>query len=235
MASVNAPGDPPGKRAAKSKAAKSGAPSKASGVKRDPEAAKQRILQAALAEFSAKGLGGARVDVIAQRAGANKRMLYHYFGNKDDLFLLVLERAYEDIRRHEDALHLGEHEPVAAMAELVQFTFDFMVEHPHWINLLNSENLHRARHLKRSKRIREMHSPLVDTIKRVLRKGETAGVFRQGVDPVQLYISIAALSYFYFSNIHTLSTIFDRDLADPAERDIRRRHAVEVVLGYLKP
>ena len=124
-------------------------PAKRNSAKRNPEAARQRILAAALAEFSEKGLGGARVDVIAERAGANKRMLYHYFGNKDDLFLAVLELAYGDLREAEKALNLDDLSPVEGMRKLVAFTFDYFNQTPYFINLLNNENLHGARHLRR--------------------------------------------------------------------------------------
>ena len=124
-------------------------PAKRNPAKRNPEAARQRILAAALAEFSEKGLGGARVDVISERAGANKRMLYHYFGNKDDLFLAVLELAYGDLREAEKALNLDDLSPVEGMRKLVAFTFDYFNQTPYFINLLNSENLHGARHLRR--------------------------------------------------------------------------------------
>ncbi len=120
------------------------------------------------------------------------------------------------------------------MRRLVEFSFDYYVDHPHFTRLLNSENLHRARHLRRSTRVREMHSPLIALIRGLLQRGVQQGLFRAGVDPVQLYISIAGLGYFYFSNIHTLSTIFGRDLSSPRLRLVRRRHVVEVVLGFLK-
>jgi AcrR family transcriptional regulator len=203
--------------------------------RRAPERTREQILQAAIREFADKGLGGARVDAIAARAGANKRMLYHYFGSKADLFLAVLERVYDDIRGAETDLHLEALDPVAAMRKLVEFSFGYFIANPHFIPLLNSENLHSARHLKRSKRIREMHSPLVAMISRMLERGRESGAFRRDVDPVQLYVSIAALGYFYFSNIHTLSTIFGRDLSAPRRIAERKRHAADMVLGYLRP
>jgi len=204
-------------------------------VKRDPGRARARILRAAVREFADKGLGGARVDRIAARAHANKRMLYHYFGNKEDLFLASLESVYEDIRAHERTLRLEDQPPLDAMRRLITFTWDYFVANPHFISMLNTENLHRARFLRRSKRIQAMHSPLVALIAGVLERGAAEGVTRPGVDPTQLYISIAALAYFYLSNLHTLSTIFARDFAAPAERARRRDHVVEVILGYLRP
>jgi AcrR family transcriptional regulator len=204
-------------------------------ARRAPERTREQILQAAIREFADKGLGGARVDAIAARAGANKRMLYHYFDNKAGLFLAVLERIYDDIRHAETELHLDALAPVAAMRRLVEFSFGYFIANPHFIPLLNSENLHRARHLKRSKRIREMHSPLVAMISRMLERGQGSSEFRRDVDPVQLYVSIAALGYFYFANIHTLSTIFGRNLSAPRRVAERKRHAADMVLGYLRP
>jgi AcrR family transcriptional regulator len=202
--------------------------------RRDPDATRARILEAAVAEFAGKGLGGARVDEIAARASANKRMLYHYFGNKDDLFLAALERVYEEIREAEQALDLERLAPMEAMQALVEFTFDYFTRRPEFVTLLNSENLHKARHLKRSERIAAMHSPLIELIDGILKRGVAQRVMRSGVDPMQLYVSIAGVSYFYHSNIHTLSTIFLRDFTSEGERARRREHVVEVILGFLR-
>jgi AcrR family transcriptional regulator len=200
---------------------------------RNPTRTRLAIIEAATEEFAAFGLGGARIDAIAQRAGLNKRMLYYYFGNKEDLFQAVLERTYDNIRTAEHALHLDEIDPVQAIRQLVSFTWDYYIEHPEFLTLLNSENLHQAAHLKRSANIRKMNSPLIETLSKVLERGQTAGLFRGGVDPVQLYISIAALSYFYLSNCHTLSAIFGRDLRQPKAEVERLSHMTELVLGYL--
>jgi len=202
---------------------------------RRPERTRNRILEAATDEFSERGLGGARVDSIARAAGVNKRMLYHYFGNKEDLFLAVLERAYEKIRGQESALRLENLPPVEAMRRLVRFTFNYFVENQYFVALLNSENLHRARHIRRSPRVTSINSPVIGILERVLKRGRRAGVFRGGVDAVQLYISIAGVAYFYFSNIHTLSTIFARDLNSRAALAERERHVTDVILGYLRP
>ncbi len=200
---------------------------------RDPAGTRSRILEAATAEFARFGLGGARVDRIAVRAGANKRMLYYYFGDKEGLFLAVLEQTYAGIRAAEQALHLLDTPPVAAIARLVEFTWRYYLEHPEFLTLLNSENLHRARHLKRSKDIRATNSPLIATLGEILRRGAAEGVFRAGVDPLQLYVSIAGLAYFFLSNNHTLSQVFDRDLAAPAARGERLEHMTALVTGFL--
>jgi AcrR family transcriptional regulator len=208
---------------------------KRSTAKRDPEGTRSRILRTAVAEFSDKGLDGARVDAIAARARINKRMLYHYFGNKEALYRAALECVYADIRDHERTLRLEDQAPLAAMRTLVTFTWDYFIENPRFLSMLNTENLHRARFLKGLSRIPAMHSPLVTLIAGILERGVAAGLFRRGVDPTQLYISIAALAYFYLSNVHTLSTVFSRDFRSAAERRRRRDHIVEVILGYLRP
>ncbi|MCB2100303.1 MAG: TetR family transcriptional regulator [Rhodobacterales bacterium] len=204
-------------------------------AKRNPEQTRERILEAAVAEFAENGFGGARVDAIAERALANKRMIYHYFGNKEDLFVAVMERAYEQIRRHEIELDLQHRDPEQGIRELVRFTFQYFLDHPEFIRLLNNENLYEARHVRRSTRIPELHSPLVDQLDMVLRRGESMGEFRPGVEPVQLYISIASLGYFYLSNAATLGTIFNRNLKTKAALDERLEHITQVVLGYLRP
>jgi AcrR family transcriptional regulator len=201
---------------------------------RNPERTRGRILEAATGEFARYGLGGARVDRIARRAGANKRMLYYYFGGKEDLFLAALEARYAHIRNAEQALELEHLRPRQALRRLVKFTWAYYLEHPEFLTFLNSENLHKGRHVRKSKRVREMHSPLIETLRAILRRGEREGVFRRGVDPVQLYISIAGEGYFYLSNRYTLSRIFDRDLMSPAALEQRARHMVDLVLHALK-
>ena len=200
---------------------------------RDPEGTRSRILEAATKEFARFGLGGARVDRIASRAGANKRMLYYYFDDKEGLFLAVLEHTYAGIRAAEQKLRLLDAPPVEAIARLVEFTWRYYLQHPEFLTLLNSENLHRARHLKRSKDIRATNSPLIATLGEILRRGAAQGVFRTGVDPLQLYVSIAGLAYFFLSNNHTLSRVFDRDLAAPAAREERLAHMTALVTGFL--
>ncbi len=200
---------------------------------RDADKSQLTILSAAMEEFAQYGYAGARVDRIAERAAINKRLIYYYFGNKDDLVLAVLERTYADIRAAEQALHLDAMDPVEAVRQLVSFTWHYYLEHPEFITLLNSENLHQATHLKQSARIQEMNSPLVELLAGVLERGRRQGLFRDGVDPIQLYISIASICYFYLSNNPTLSAIFGRDLRTPKALAQRLSHMKELVLGYV--
>ncbi|MGH8740198.1 MAG: TetR/AcrR family transcriptional regulator [Burkholderiales bacterium] len=201
---------------------------------RDPGRTRARILEAASQEFARYGLGGARVDRIAVRAGANKRMLYYYFGDKDGLFLASLEQSYARIRSAERTLDLEHRDPREALKRLVKFTWKYFLEHPEFLTLLNSENLHKGRHVRKSRRVPEMHSTLVETLRTVLRRGEAQGLFRKGVDPVQLYISIAGEGYFYLSNRYTLSRIFERDLMAPRALAGRARHITQMILNALR-
>ena len=202
--------------------------------RRDPDRTRQAILAAAQDEFARKGLSGGRVDEIARRARANKRMIYHYFGNKDGLYLAVLERVYESLRGSERALDLADLEPEAAVKRLVEFNFDYCRRHPELISLINNENLHRAYHLRQSKKVRALHSPFVQLIDDILKRGVAKGVFRSGLDPVNLYITIAAVGYFYLSNNWTLSAIFGRTLDSDAACRRRKQHNVDVILSAIR-
>ena len=203
--------------------------------RRNPTATRQKLLAAARREFAASGLAGARVDEIAARAGVNKQLVYHYFGDKDALYLAVLEWVYEEIRAQERKLNLEGLPPERAIRKLIESSFDHLAAHPDFIVLLNDENRGGARHVRGSRRLEAMHSPLVSMVDTILKQGVRAGTFRRGVNPVHLYISIAGLSYFYFSNTRTLSAIFGTDLGSPAARRARRKHVVDLVLGALRP
>lgn len=200
---------------------------------RDADRSQGTILAAARDEFAEYGLGGARVDRIAERAGLNKRLIYYYFEDKEKLFQAVLEQAYRDIREQEAQLHLLDLAPATAVRRLIEFTWDYYLAHPEFMTLLNSANLHKARHLAESRRARELNSPLIETLAAVLERGRREGSFRGGVDPVQLYVSIAGMAYFYLSNSYTLSAIFGRDLLAPKARSERLSHMTDVILGYL--
>ena len=201
---------------------------------RNSEKTKAAILVAARAEFAERGFEGARVDAIAARAGANKRLLYHYFGNKEEVYRAVLLDAYEEIRRGERALSLDQYGPVDAMDRLVRFTFRHFLANPWFPRILGTENIENARFLKTLPNIKALHSPLVGQIRTIVERGADAGSFRRDVDPVQLYISIAALGIFYVSNMATLSVIFDRDLAALDMVQEREGQAVQMVLDYLR-
>jgi len=202
---------------------------------RDAEATRKRILDAALGEFAGKGLAGARIDVIADAARSNKRMIYYYFESKEQLYIAALEHAYIDMRVCEAALDLTALAPVEAIRTLIHFKFDYYDTHPWLVGLLNGENMLGARFLRQSKRLRELQVSLIETLSALLKAGAKSGDFKRGVDPIELYLSIASLSYFYFSNRATLSTAFGQVLDSAAALRRRRAHAAEVILGYLRP
>src|ERR1700744_1054634 len=203
--------------------------------RRNPAATRQKLLAAARREFAASGLAGARVDEIAARAGVNKQLVYHYFGDKDALYLAVLEWVYEEIRAQERKLNLEGLAPERAIKKLIESSFDHLARHPDFIVLLNDENRNSARHVRASLKIEDMHSPLGNMVSKILKEGGRAGTFRKGINPVHLYISIAGLSYFFFSNTPTLSAIFGKDLGSAAARRARRKHVADLVLQALRP
>ncbi|MBX3551778.1 MAG: TetR family transcriptional regulator [Pseudolabrys sp.] len=201
--------------------------------RRDSALTKESILRAATYEFCRNGLGGARVEAIAQRAKANMRLLYAYFGDKSGLYIAVLEHVYTEIRSAEQQLNLDNLDPAAAMRELVNFTFTFFGEHPDYIALINTENLQRAQNMRKSRKIAKLTLPLVTSIEDILRRGSAADVFRKDIDPINLYISITALSYFHVSNRYTLSAMFGKDLGEPEWLKGRREHAQEMIFAWL--
>ena len=203
--------------------------------RRDPAATRSKLLMAARREFASSGLAGARVDEIAARAGVNKQLVYHYFGDKDALYLAVLEWVYEEIRAQERELNLEGLPPEQAIKKLIESSFDHLAAHPDFIALLNDENRGGARHVRGSRKLEAMHSPLVNLVSTILGQGMKAGIFRKGINQVHLYISIAGLSYFYFSNTPTLSAIFGKDLSSRAARQARRKHVVDLVMHSLRP
>lgn len=215
--------------------ASNSAAKKASPQRRDPAATVRALLDAAVAEFAEFGFEGGRVDRIARQAGVNKQLVYHYFGSKADLYRVALEEVYRNIREREQDLHLADVEPEEAMRRLVGFSFDYLAEHPEFIALINDENRMAAKHLKVSDKVAEMHSPLVNLVEETLTRGVRAGVFNDRFGPVNLYLSIAALSFFYFSNHKTLSVIFDRDMTSPSQVARRRDHVISLVLAALRP
>jgi len=200
---------------------------------RDADRSQQIILLAARDEFAQHGLAGARVDRVAERAGLNKRLIYYYFTSKDELFLAVLEAAYADIRAAEQQLHLADMPPAQAIRRLTEFTWEYYLAHPEFLTLLNSENLEHGRHLAQSTRARKTNLPLIETLAEILERGRREGVFRGGIDAMQLYVSIAGMAYFYLNNRHTLSAIFGRDLMAPKALQERLSHMSDVILGYV--
>ncbi|EDT00877.1 transcriptional regulator, TetR family [Burkholderia ambifaria IOP40-10] len=188
---------------------------------------------AAAEEFASGGLFGARVDQIARRAETNERMLYYYFGSKEQLFTAVLEHAFSALTEAERVLDLDGVAPVEAVTRLAHFVWDYYRDHPELLRLINNENLHEARYLHKSTRIREMMSPIVAKLGNVLMRGQKAGLFRGDVDPLHFYVTLSGLGYYIVSNRFTLAATLGRDFSDADERAEMVRMNTEVLLAYL--
>jgi AcrR family transcriptional regulator len=201
--------------------------------KRDPERTRARLLEVATREFSERGYAGARVDRIVRAARVTPRMLYHYFGSKERLYLAVLDAVYAEIRSGERALDLDGRDPVDAMRRLAGYTFDFFQRNDVFVRITRGENMLGGRYLRRAPIIRDMSQPLIDQIERLLARGVAAGVFRPGVDALQLYVSIVALSVHHLNNAATLSAVFGCDLTDPDWIAERRAHAIAMALRHV--
>jgi AcrR family transcriptional regulator len=202
-------------------------------IKRDPEGTRRRILLAAAEEFANGGLFGARVDQIARRAETNERMLYYYFGSKEQLFTAVLEYAFTALNEAERTLDLADLAPVEAMTRLAHFVWDYYRDHPEFLRLINNENLHEARYIQKSTRIREMISPIVATLGAILVRGESAGLFRSNIDPLRLYVTLSGMGYYIVSNRFTLAATLGRDFSTSAERAEIIQLNTEMLLAYL--
>lgn len=201
---------------------------------RNAEATQEKILDCATVEFSQKGFDGARIDAITKRAGVNINLAYHYFSGKEGLFIATMERAYKKIRAHHNDIEILDFESVDAMEQLVRSIFRLFTQDIEIIGLLNSENLHKAKHVRKSKEIKRLYNPLLDTIREILDRGVAEKKFRSGVDPTELFISITAEGYFYLSNRHTLGFILHQNLLDPDRIIQRENHIVDVILAFLQ-
>jgi AcrR family transcriptional regulator len=199
----------------------------------DPEGVKRNILEVATAEFAANGFSGARVDEIAALTRTSKRMIYYYFNSKKGLYLAVLENAYRSIREVEAGLDLDALDPETAMRALVGYTFDYQNAHPEFVRLVMIENIHEAVHLRSSKAIQGLNVRIIDSLKRIIARGQRAGHFRKGLDPIDLHLTISALAFFNVSNQATFSAIFNVDMGSIKALAIRRAQVVDVVMRYV--
>ncbi|MEN9781623.1 MAG: hypothetical protein RL087_1506 [Pseudomonadota bacterium] len=207
---------------------------RASARTNDPERTRADIIEVATREFAEKGLAGARIDDIAAAMRTSKRMIYYYFGSKEQLYVAVLEEAYRRIRSIESDLHLQDLAPEAALRTLVAFTVDYQRANPDFIRLVMTENIHRGVFLEGSRTIQELNIPAITAVKEIYERGVKEGVFRKGIDPVDLHMSISALSVFNVANRHTFALIFKRDLDAPAAVAARRESIVEMVLRFVR-
>src|SRR6201982_2260110 len=201
---------------------------------RDPEATRANILEIATEEFAEKGFSGARVDDIAARTDTSKRMIYYYFGDKEGLFVAVIEQAYAGIRHIEANLSLDHLDPEQALRTLVGFTFDYQNANQGFIRLVMVENIHRGVHLARSGNIEELNVPAIATLRDLYGRGRAAGGFRDGIDEIDLHMSISALCFFNVANRATFSRIFQRDMESPQALARRREIVIDTILRYVK-
>nr|WP_208297504.1 TetR/AcrR family transcriptional regulator [Actinophytocola oryzae] len=200
---------------------------------RDAERTRAEIIEVATREFADKGFAGARVDEIAAKMSTTKRMIYYYFGNKEHLYIEVLEHAYAGIRALEQDLDVEHLDPVDAMRQLAELTFDHHESHPDFIRLVSIENIHRAEHIGRSTVLSGLANPALDVLTRILARGHETGVFRGDADPLDVHMVISSFCVFRIANRHTFNAIFERDMLDPAHRARHRKLLGDLVLDYL--
>jgi shikimate dehydrogenase len=201
--------------------------------KNDPEATRRNIIDVATEEFAAQGYSGARVDEIAAKTRTSKRMIYYYFGGKEQLYLAVLEEAYRSIRELEESLDTANCSAIEAIRRLIEATFDHDERNPNFIRLVSIENIHRARHLKHSAQLREINASVIATLRQILERGRAEGVFRRDVDPIDLHLAISSFCFFRVANQYTFGELFNRDLAEPAVRNRNKQQIADMVLAYL--
>lgn len=203
-------------------------------AKRDPEGTRRRILEAATEQFSTLGLAGARVDAISQAAGTNERMLYYYFGSKEQLYVAVLESMYADFATKESGLDLSELDPAEAIATLAKSIWAHLWDSPRWLGLINGENLNRGRYLKSCERLRATVSPVVEVISTILERGVATGYFRRVVDPLDFYVTLVGMGYYIASNRYTISVFAGRDYAQHSEREKMSEMHLAMLEAYLR-
>jgi TetR/AcrR family transcriptional regulator len=199
---------------------------------RDPARTRDKILTQATREFASKGYDGARVDAIALRCKLSKNMLYYYFESKEGLFVAVLERMYEKLRIQQKDLSVRASDPTTALEQLVHHTFNALRDNPDAIRLMNEENRHKGRHIRQSRRMRDLYNPLVETIRFILERGREDGFFREGIDPTFIYLTLSSLCYHYLSNQYTLEVAIGVDLVSEKARERWLAHITELVQSF---
>lgn len=209
--------------------------SKTAPAKAEQDSTRARILDVALHEFSRAGLSGARIDAIAAESGLNKAMIYYYFGSKDDLYVAALEESYRRFRQIEGELQIDERlAPEAALRQLVAASFDFHAAHPGFIRMVMNENINQGEYIRKIPDLRAINRSAITVLERLCQRGVEEGVFRADVDPVDLHMSISALSFYNVSNRHTFSFIFDRDLGAAEVHAARRASVIDTILRSVR-
>jgi AcrR family transcriptional regulator len=198
------------------------------------ETTRLNILDVATQEFADKGLAGARIDEIAEKTDSSKRMIYYYFGGKDGVYRAVLERAYAGIREREVAQNFDAMPAEAAMRSLVEHTFDYHDRHPEFVRLVMNENMLHGVHVAEIAGLKERNRRVVETIAAILDRGVAEAVFREGVDPLALHLTMSAMSFYCVSNRYTIRAGFGLDLSGKKQKAARREQIVETVLASVR-
>jgi AcrR family transcriptional regulator len=198
-----------------------------------PESNRASIVAAAIDEFAARGFKGASMDAIAARTNTTRALINYYFGSKEKLYISVLERVYAEIREAEEALDLDHLAPVAALRQIVEFTYSYYVKHEGFVRLVVAENQARGRHLRKSKAMRTLNRPIIERLTRVIERGQAGGLFRRGVDPIEVHKAIAALGMFNVTNRYTFGAIFQREMGATGNVARRREIVADMIVAYL--
>jgi AcrR family transcriptional regulator len=201
--------------------------------RRDAQRTRNDILDIARREFSDCGYDGARVDRIAARTRTTKRMIYYYFGSKEQLFEAVLAQAYAEIRAAEQDVSLDRLDPVTAIRRLAEITFDHHDRYPDFVKLIRIENIHHAEHISQSADLVKVNSPAIELVSKILARGHADGAFRRHPDPVDVHMMISSFCVFRVAHQDTFRALFGRDLRDPALGDRYRAMIGDMVVDYL--
>ncbi|PTX94462.1 TetR/AcrR family transcriptional regulator [Opitutus sp. ER46] len=198
-----------------------------------PRHVRERLLRAATALFARAGYDGTTVDEVVARARVNKRMVYHYFGDKDGLYEAVLGEAYRSLEVLEhDAFARGK-DLENATAQIVRLYFEFNDAHPQFLRLLLWENLNGGRGLRRAGH-GVTKDPVLRALDAFLHQGIAAGRIRSDMDARQLLISLIGLCQVYSSNRYTLSSALGVDIGAPVFREQGIRHVTRLLLEGVK-
>jgi AcrR family transcriptional regulator len=195
---------------------------------------RDNILEVAYQEFSEKGLAGARIDEIAERTHTSKRMIYYHFGSKDELYRAVLERAYEHIRKGEQAARFEDLPPDQALRAIIGHNFDYHFDHPEFVRMVMNENVNKGEHITQIPSMKERNATVIEALGAILDKGVKQGLFREGFDPVDLHMTISALSFYNVSNRYTFLQNFGVDFATPVARARRRVQIIDCVMRWVQ-